>query len=202
MKTLLDNQTILIENTGISLQFLRNYPRYKKSVKNKTSFHVNVLYNSLRDQVILSIDKLVNKKETYSVSKLRTEFFNHISSDNPSLKELKTKIKAINLLYDQLEINYIRKKHVAHLDKDRISKSINWDEVNNLLVLISHSHNIINKELYNTRTLWFSNIKQLDPIYRTDIISRNIRHKVLDLKRENKTTMNLIDVTEILKSPW
>ena len=202
IKVKLDHQANFIIDLIISLEFLINYSDFHKSYENSGMKYLGFIYKVIRDNSILTLNKLFNRKEKYSFDQLSNLIINNISGDSKLKEEYKILIKEGNKLYEILEINYIRNKHVGHLQPTRKARTIDWLKVKELARISCDIHDKANLMFFKEQSAWNYDEDILNNIF----LNHMVYGELLELSRKNhRNNIDLIkleDIDKLLHLNW
>lgn len=198
----LAHQANLIIQIIVSLEFLINYPKYLKKTGNDKSKALGFIYNLIRDNTILNVWKLFNGRESYSFESLKKELFKVYEKDSPEVQKFFVISKKGNKKFNQLDILKIRNTHVAHLDHTRIKKSINWNEVKELVGVACEIHDYVNSLVFKTQCCWLLDQKLLNTLFIKDLAFLNLTRSWRKMHWKQKKELSMEEVTGIVKTNW
>lgn len=203
IQIIIKHQSQLILNSLTSLEYLLNCSTYfQKISENLQPRDLSFVYHLSKDIIILNITKLLNTGENYSFNVLNTEIYKHNDKNNSDLNSYQKELKSANKLYRSLNIYEIRRKHVGHLDYNRLKITISWEEVKTLMQHICNAHNELNQLLFKTSTNWDMDKNLLDSLLRKDNINIMLINEYLSAKRNNSNSIEVDKLRNIFKSDW
>ncbi|MBN4070248.1 hypothetical protein JYT76_01040 [Olleya sp. AH-315-F22] len=163
---------------------------------------MSFVYHLSKDIIILNITKLLNTGENYSFNVLNTEIYKQIDKNNSDLNSYQKELKSANKLYKSLSIYEIRRKHVGHLDYNRLKITINWNNVKILMQHICSAHNELNQVLFKISNNWDMDKNLLDSLLRKDSIYIKLINEYRSAKRNNSNSVDIEKLQNIFKSDW
>lgn len=203
IQIIITHQTQLILSSLTSLEYLLNCTTYfQKISENSQPRELSFVYHLSKDIIILNITKLLNTGENYSFNVLNTEIYKHIDKNNSDLNSYQKELKSANKLYRSLNIYEIRRKHVGHLDYNRLKITISWNDVKILMQHICNAHNELNQLLFKKSNNWDMDKNLLDSLLRKDSIYIKLINEYRKAKRNNSNSVDIDKLQNIFKSDW
>lgn len=203
IQIIITHQTQLILSSLTSLEYLLNCTTYfQKISENSQPRELSFVYHLSKDIIILNITKLLNTGENYSFNVLNTEIYKHIDKNNSDLNSYQKELKSANKLYKSLNIYEIRRKHVGHLDYNRLKITISWNDVKILMQHICNAHNELNQLLFKKSNNWDMDKNLLDSLLRKDSIYIKLINEYRKAKRNNSNSVDIDKLQNIFKSDW
>jgi len=198
----LKHQFDLIWETLKSLEYLINFPKYLKFTGNDKPKDLWFIYLVIRNNTVLNLNKLFNPKEHYSFDKIKRLLIKDFDKTDDRTKVVLLRLKEAKKLYEKLELQNIRNKHVGHLDENRTEKNLNWEEVKSLTLLSCEIHDKINLIVFNQQSAWIINEKVLNSIFTNDLRSIKLFELRREMFRENYDTTDREKILELTKINW
>jgi hypothetical protein len=202
LKVQLSQQAKLIIDLIISLEYLMNFPEYLEKSENDKPKDLWFIYRIIRDNAILSLTKLFNRKEDYSFNRLYLILIEMRDKNDPKMVEYLKNLKLGNTLFTKLEILNIRNTHVGHLDSNRIKKTIDWDKVRQLKDIACKSHNQISFMIFNEQKHWELDKSILNNIYKKDLIYLNLIRTWRTMHHNREDSISIDEMDKLMKINW
>ena len=199
IKVLLDQQSKIIYDLIISLNYVINFRKYLDERENNKPKDLWFVFRIMRDNVILNLTKIYNGKETYSFNKLNSILVDLSNEDKQKLEQYFEDLKKGNSLFEKLDILSIRNTHVGHLDSKREKKSIDWDRVGLLIKIASSCHNQIAHIIFKYQNSWFIDRNILNDILIKDFTYFNLVNTIRTIYRNREKNISIEQLDKLMK---
>lgn len=202
IKNKLAHQSILILDLLATIEYLSNYSDFLKKIDNQKGVpDLGFIYRILKDYLIINLNKLFHSKEKYSFNYLSSLIIEKYSK-NSKLAEFKVLLKSANKIFNDLDILYIRNKHVGHLEPKRKERSLEWKKVKSLIDFSCEIHDSANLMVFRTQTGWNFDKEILNNLYSNHLVYINLHSKWRQMYHENKNSISLEEIEELIKTNW
>lgn len=150
-KILLDEQTFRLLQSKAIVDFIQKFKdtAFETGKFNRAYQDLFLLQKALTEKLIINLEILFSPNEDYSITKMSNTVCKE--SGDSQIKEYRRKATG---KYENLEINYLRKKYSAHLDQERESKSIQWDGIVELISIGQILHDKLSIYYNEKPTMW------------------------------------------------
>lgn len=198
----LKHQFNLIWESLKSIEYVINFPDYLNFTGDEQPKDLWFLYYIIRNNIILNLNKLFNPSEHYSFDKTKRLLIKDFNENDDKKNDVLITLKKGKKLFKKLELKNIRDKHIGHLDEDREDKTLNWNEVKELILVSCEIHDKMNIYAFNLQSAWIIDQKILNSIFTNDLKSKQLFELRRKLFRENQLTIDRDKIVELTKESW
>ncbi len=199
LNVVLEEQTKIIINTIIIVEYLISFPIYLKETNQKSPKDLWFIYQILKNSAILNLTQLFHHKEHYSFNEIKRILVNGSSKNEIIIREFNQILSPAKKMFEELKILDIRNEYVGHLLSTRDSHNLNWNEVVVLLKQACNVHDFINQRINNSKNYWYLDQNMLQSIFTKDLKSRRLCSMWREMYETDKEFLKRDEVGELTK---
>ncbi|OUS19832.1 hypothetical protein A9Q93_02130 [Nonlabens dokdonensis] len=202
LNIVLEQQTKIIINTIIIVEYLTSFPEYLEETNQKQPKDLWFIYQVLKNNAIINLTQLFHHKEDYSFNQINRILKYYPLENEQILKDFNLTLKPAKALFEELKILNIRNEYVGHLLSTRVSHKIDWKKVVNLLSQACNIHDCINQRINNAQNYWYIDQNILHSIFTKDLKSRHLFSKWREMYDKDTEFLKRDEVGKLTKLNW